>query len=172
MIKTQNNVITSAQLFILLFTIKISIIVLDPYIAQKNDLLTDILIPFLIIIIVYSLSLITTYYYDKYNGKTIITPEIYSYIYIIVSGYFCILFLIRMFSFCQCFLSDEIKARGIIYEGNPNRYARQTDRAYFITNNGYLYSNRHELWGERKKDPNAARCRLIKEYRINGIENC
>lgn len=108
MIKTQNNVITSAQLFILLFTIKISIIVLDPYIAQKNDLLTDILIPFLIIIIVYSLSLITTYYYDKYNGKTIITPEIYSYIYIIVSGYFCILFLIRMFSFCQCFLSDEI----------------------------------------------------------------
>lgn len=46
-------------------------------------------------------------------------------------------------SFCyKPFLSDEIKARGIIYEDNPNRYARQTDRAYFITNNGYLYSNR------------------------------
>ena len=41
-----------------------------------------------------------------------------------------------LYSFCyKPFLSDEIKARGIIYEDNPNRYARQTDRSYFLTNN-------------------------------------
>ena len=48
-----------------------------------------------------------------------------------------------LYNFCyKPFLSDEIKARGIIYNESPDRYARKTDRTYFLTNNGYLYSNR------------------------------
>ena len=51
-----------------------------------------------------------------------------------------------LYGFCyKPFLSDAVKARGIIYESNPNRYAKKTDRKFYITENGYLYSNRISL---------------------------
>ena len=51
-----------------------------------------------------------------------------------------------LYSFCyKPFLADDVKARGIIYETNKSRYARQRDRSYYITKNGFLYSNRLSL---------------------------
>ena len=57
-----------------------------------------------------------------------------------------------LYSFCyKPFLADEIKARGIIYEENKNRYTRQTDRSYYITEKGFIYSNRLSLLLEIKQ---------------------
>lgn len=51
-----------------------------------------------------------------------------------------------LYGFCyKPFLSDIVKARGIIYEPNPNRYALKSDRKFYITETGYLYSNRISL---------------------------
>ena len=48
-----------------------------------------------------------------------------------------------LFRFCyKPFLSDRIKARGIIYEPNPNQFARQNNISYFLSSGGYFYSNR------------------------------
>ena len=70
-----------------------------------------------------------------------------------------------LYSFCyKPFLSDEIKARGIIYEENPNRYARQTDRAYFITNKGYLYSNRLSFILEAKQAISDIQDRIVRYF--------
>lgn len=70
-----------------------------------------------------------------------------------------------LYSFCyKPFLSDEIKARGIIYEDNPNRYARQTDRSYFLTNNGYLYSNRLSFILEKKQVISDIQDRIVRYF--------
>lgn len=70
-----------------------------------------------------------------------------------------------LYSFCyKPFLSDVIKARGIIYEDNPNRYARQTDRAYFITKEGYLYSNRLSLMLEKKQVISDIQDRIVRYF--------
>ena len=51
-----------------------------------------------------------------------------------------------LYSFCyKPFLSDRVKAKGIIYERNPNRGLKQNHPAYYLTENGYLYSNRLSL---------------------------
>ena len=70
-----------------------------------------------------------------------------------------------LYRFCyKPFLSDEIKARGIIYEGNPNRYAKQTDKAFFITEKGYLYSNRISFILEAKQVIGDVQDRLIRYF--------
>lgn len=51
-----------------------------------------------------------------------------------------------LYSFCyKPFLSDRVKAKGIIYERNPNYHLKKKDRAYYLTSNRYLYSNRLSL---------------------------
>ena len=48
-----------------------------------------------------------------------------------------------LYNFCyKPFLSDRVKAKGIIFERNPNNKLKKSDRAFYITKNGYLYSNR------------------------------
>lgn len=48
-----------------------------------------------------------------------------------------------LYRFCyKPFLSDRIGARGILYEQNPNQFARQTERKYYLSPGGYFYSNR------------------------------
>lgn len=70
-----------------------------------------------------------------------------------------------LYSFCyKPFLSDEIKARGIIYENNPNRYVQQNDRAYYITNSGYLYSNRLSLLFEVKQVIGDIQNRIVRYF--------
>lgn len=48
-----------------------------------------------------------------------------------------------LYSFCyKPFWADTIKAKGIFFENNPNRYARKKECKYYINSNGYFYSNR------------------------------
>lgn len=48
-------------------------------------------------------------------------------------------------TFCfKPFLSDKLKTKGITYE-SPNLHVRQTQKAYYVSKNGYLYSNRLSL---------------------------
>lgn len=56
-----------------------------------------------------------------------------------------------LYGFCyKPFLSDRYKTRGVIYKPNPNRFERQTDLSYFMTENRYLYSNRLSLFMEKE----------------------
>ena len=52
-------------------------------------------------------------------------------------------YFVFLFRFCyKPFLSDVIGAKGICYEQNLNRYAKKTERSYFMTSDKRLYSNR------------------------------
>lgn len=52
-----------------------------------------------------------------------------------------------LYRFCyKPFLSDRYGARGIIYEPNPVRTLKQTQRAYYLTRTDYFYSNRLSLF--------------------------
>ncbi len=55
-----------------------------------------------------------------------------------------------LYRFCyKPFLSDYIRARGINYESNKNRYAKSSKRDYYIDSNDRLYSNRIALLLEK-----------------------
>lgn len=57
-----------------------------------------------------------------------------------------------LYGFCyKPFLSDRVKAKGIIYERNPNQRLSQSQRAYYLTENRFLYSNRLSLLLENCK---------------------
>ena len=52
-----------------------------------------------------------------------------------------------LYRFCyKPFLSDRYKAKGVIFEPNPNRYCKQNQRAYYLTETGYFYGNRLSLF--------------------------
>ena len=52
-----------------------------------------------------------------------------------------------LYRFCyKPFLSDRCGARGIIYEPNPIRTLKQTQKAYYLTRTDYFYSNRLSLF--------------------------
>ena len=73
----------------------------------------------------------------KFNGEW---PE-----NICVMSYFTFLY-----KFCyKPFLADKIKARGLYFERNSNHRLRQSERAYYITSQGYIYSNRLALLIEK-----------------------
>lgn len=75
----------------------------------------------------------------KFNGKW---PE-----NITLMTYFSFLY-----SFCyRPFLSDKIKAKGLLYEANTNRYAQLNQLQYYLSKGKYLYSNRLSLLLEKCK---------------------
>ena len=44
-----------------------------------------------------------------------------------------------LYRFCyKPFLSDQYQAKGIIFEPNPNRWLKQNDTAFYLTDSGYL----------------------------------
>lgn len=48
-----------------------------------------------------------------------------------------------LYRFCyKPFLADRCRAKGIIFESNPSRRWTQNQRAYYLTQSGYFYSNR------------------------------
>jgi hypothetical protein len=56
-----------------------------------------------------------------------------------------------LYRFCyKPFLSDELNTNGVIYKPNSNKYARQADLDYFISGDGYLYSNRLGFFMEQR----------------------
>jgi DNA helicase-2/ATP-dependent DNA helicase PcrA len=51
-----------------------------------------------------------------------------------------------LYGFCyKPFLSDKVKAKGLLYEANPNMYAKQDQLQYYLSKGRYLYSNRLSL---------------------------
>ena len=89
---------------------------------------------------------------EKFNGDW---PE-----NICVMRYFTFLY-----RFCyKPFLADEIKARGIFYDKNPNNRLQQTNIAYYITPAGYIYSNRLALLIEKKGSMEGLKRRLEKYF--------
>ena len=55
-----------------------------------------------------------------------------------------------LYNFCyKPFLSDEIEARGIIYESNQNRYVQQDNLSYYLTPSRYFYANRLAFFLEK-----------------------
>lgn len=80
-----------------------------------------------------------------------------------------------LFRFCyKPFLADLVKARGIIYEQNPNQYATQRDRHYYLSPNGYFYSNRLSLFLEKANVVGEIKGRIEKyfdEFVIDEIQD-
>lgn len=89
-------------------------------------------------------SLIVTYTIGNYNNLREKILKKFNGVWpenICVMKYFTFLY-----RFCyKPFLSDKVKAKGIFYERNPNNRLRKTNRAYYITSAGYIYSNRLAL---------------------------
>ena len=76
-----------------------------------------------------------------------------------------------LFRFCyRPFLADRIRARGIIYEQNPNRYVAQDDRQYYLSPNGYFYSNRLSLFLEKANVVDEIKCRIEKYFDVFVID--
>jgi DNA helicase-2/ATP-dependent DNA helicase PcrA len=86
---------------------------------------------------------------DKFDGKW---PE-----NVTLMSYFQFLY-----RFCyKPFLSDKVRAHGIIYEQNPNRFARQTEHAFYLSPGRYFYSNRLSLYLEKKNVLPEIRQRIV-----------
>lgn len=70
-----------------------------------------------------------------------------------------------LYSFCyRPFLSDEVRAKGLFYKPNPNMKIKNTQAAYYITTNRYLYSNRLALLIENFAGIDSIRDRLEKYF--------
>lgn len=70
-----------------------------------------------------------------------------------------------LFRFCyKPFLSDRVGARGIIFEINPNRFAKQGERNFFLSTSNYFYSNRLAFFLEKKGVIDDIRSRIRKYY--------
>lgn len=70
-----------------------------------------------------------------------------------------------LYTFCyKPFLSDRCKTRGVIFIPNPDQYARQDKRSYYMTNNRYLYSNRLALLIEKASAIGDVKARLQKYF--------
>lgn len=55
-----------------------------------------------------------------------------------------------LYGFCyKPFLADKVKAKGIVFENNPNRFDKQTDLKYYLSPRGYFYSNRLSFFWKR-----------------------
>lgn len=55
-----------------------------------------------------------------------------------------------LYGFCyRPFLADKVKAKGVVFENNPNRFLKQTDPKYYLSPGGYFYSNRLSFFLEK-----------------------
>ena len=70
-----------------------------------------------------------------------------------------------LYRFCyKPFLSNIHKAKGITYEPNQNKFARQTDLSYYMAHNRYLYSNRLALFLEKESIIDNVKARIAKYF--------
>lgn len=70
-----------------------------------------------------------------------------------------------LYRFCyKPFLADRVNARGIFYEQNPDQYATQRDLRYYLSPNGYFYSNRLSLFLEKTNTIDEIKARIEKYY--------
>lgn len=118
-------------------------------------------------------SLIVTYTVGNYNNLCSKISAKFSGVWpenIWVMSYFTFLY-----RFCyKPFLSDIVKARGILYERNPNNWLRQCERSYYVTPTGYIYSNRLAMLLEKTGVMEELKLRLEKyfdEFIIDEIQD-
>ena len=80
-----------------------------------------------------------------------------------------------LYSFCyKPFLSDKYKTSGVLYEPNPDKYARQVNLNYYMTKNRYLYSNRLAFFLEQNEIVDAIKdriCQYFDEFIIDEIQD-
>lgn len=70
-----------------------------------------------------------------------------------------------LYSFCyKPFLADKVRARGVVYEKNDNIHLRQTNIRYFLSPNGYFYSNRLSFFLEEKNVVDNIKSRIEKYF--------
>lgn len=70
-----------------------------------------------------------------------------------------------VYSFCyRPFLLHELRTTGILYEPNPNQFARKANDDYYLSSSRRLYSNRIALLVQEKKLLDEVRARLSKYY--------
>ena len=70
-----------------------------------------------------------------------------------------------LYGFCyKPFLSDLIRAKGILFEANSDKYAKQDKPQYYISKGGYLYSNRLSLLLEKTQVINEIKARIEKYF--------
>lgn len=80
-----------------------------------------------------------------------------------------------LYRFCyKPFLADIYNARGIIFEPNKNRYAKQSNLDYYMTSNRYIFSNRLSLLLEKADVLDDIKNRIAKyfdEFIIDEIQD-
>lgn len=70
-----------------------------------------------------------------------------------------------LYSFCyKPFLADKHNAKGVVFKANDNRYFRQADLGYYMTQNRYLYSNRLALLLEKEGVLDDIRLRISRYF--------
>ena len=80
-----------------------------------------------------------------------------------------------LYQFCyKPLLSDQVKARGIVYKQNPNQFAKQDHLSYYCSPRRYFYSNRLSLFLEKANLTDAIKARIEKyfdEFVIDEIQD-
>lgn len=80
-----------------------------------------------------------------------------------------------LYGFCyKPFLADKVKAKGVVFENNPNRYVKQTDFQYYLSPRGYFYSNRLSFFLEKTNVVTDIKARIEKyfdEFIIDEIQD-
>lgn len=70
-----------------------------------------------------------------------------------------------LYRFCyKPFMADEIGAKGVVYEPNPNQYAKQKNLDYYLSSSGYFYSNRLALFLEKQGLVDEIKSRIEKYF--------
>ncbi len=80
-----------------------------------------------------------------------------------------------LYSFCyRPFLADKIKAKGVLFEPNPNKFAKQSELKFFLSSGGYFYSNRLSFFLEKMNVVSEIKSRIEKyfdEFIIDEIQD-
>lgn len=71
-----------------------------------------------------------------------------------------------LYRFCyKPFMADAIRAKGIIFEKNPNKYVKKTDMKYYLSAGGFFYSNRLSMFIVERADVlNEVKKRITKYF--------
>lgn len=70
-----------------------------------------------------------------------------------------------LYSFCfRPFLSDKLRAKGITFDKNPNRYVKQGQQQFFMNGHNRIYSNRIAKLLDLANTMDDVRARLLKYF--------
>ncbi len=109
-----------------------------------------------------SRALIVTY---TNNNLSNLKKKISDKVGFIPDGVRVISYFTFVYNFCyRPFLLHELRTTGILYEPNPNQFARKANDNYYISSSRRLYSNRIALLVQERKLLDEIRTRISKYY--------